>query len=727
MYTSRSLSVLVLLATLLAPLHALASSIDPPAFLPEPAWVNMVEQHGADARLAGFLTPQGVKLEIVAEHPLLADAGQICFAPDGSLWLLEWRPGALASAKESSESLTYRDGTNRSVRRMSTPVKDVIKRISNPNVPAAFDQAKVVLEAGLLSCMMVQGEWLYIASSGTVRRYRQSRSDGPYDVEAVVARGFGGTAPRPAFGLAVDFDGSLLITVGPGTHDVEGSDGSRASVEGSGAVFRCRADGSRLEVLALGLGDPKGGAVFDRNFQPFQLDVSMGAAQASRRLLHLAEGSDFGFRGAPGSHPFTDDGLRKHCLRGLAGVMKPILSRTREASGGLCLYADSAFPPFVQGLLLCPDPARGAILALKPERRDSSFAITEQFDLVRNEDRHFVLTQVLVGPDGAIYFCEKPAPGDSPAPSAKKREGRLYRLSWVGGPAHPALPLRDPSSWSRIKSLGGGDLVKRLAAADASDSQIAQQELMRRGPLNKAALIQALSNREFATEARILAAGALCVGWDAEVKSALIKLATDDDAVLRRIAAECLGRRGAERDPQIREVLLQVLGEPDPASRRSVALAIARVAAPDAADCLATALSFDIGGDLYLRDGLLRALERLGKPGVERLLALANSGEDDRLELAIESFSALRSPAALAVLPQLLGQPHLRGDQRGRLVRSLARYDRVRGADFLPVARTLGERPPHEIEVWSAWLEVGAVRCLGSPGGFVPLFFRLGL
>jgi hypothetical protein len=119
---------------------------------------------------------------------------------------------------------------------------------------------------------------------------------------------------------------------------------------------------------------------------------------------------------------------------------------------------------------------------------------------------------------------------------------------------------------------------------------------------------------------------------------------------------------------------LHHLADPEPAVRRAVALAMGRVAAPGTEDSLTNALSFFEGEDVFLYDGLLRALERLGKPGIDKLLSMAQSGVDKDRDKVLVAFLALRTRPAAEAIPTLLAYPHLSVSQRANLVRSYSNY-----------------------------------------------------
>ena len=97
---------------------------------------------------------------------------------------------------------------------------------------------------------------------------------GPYDKKEVVAQGFDGWGRRQVSGMTIGNDGLLYVTAGAGDHHVEGSDGSRATVLRTGAVFRCQPDGAHLHVFAIGFCNLHGHPAFDLGGNLFALKVN---------------------------------------------------------------------------------------------------------------------------------------------------------------------------------------------------------------------------------------------------------------------------------------------------------------------------------------------------------------------------------------------------------------------------------------------------------------------
>ena len=168
-----------------------------------------------------------------------------------------------------------------------------------------------------------------------VRRYRRSKDGGPLDVREVVAQGF-----REVCGASIGPDGWLYLSAGAGDNDIEGSDGSRATVLRSGGVFRCRPDGSKMQAYAIGLLNPVGAVAFDGSGDLFHIDngnhSEKGAEFAACRLMHVVEGADFGYRTAAdrnGAGPAAADApdgprvVRPAC----SSISTPVCRRTTAA------------------------------------------------------------------------------------------------------------------------------------------------------------------------------------------------------------------------------------------------------------------------------------------------------------------------------------------------------------------------------------------------------------
>ncbi len=600
---------------------------------------KLVERGDADPRLKGFLAPEGVKIEIVADAPTVASGSVLAFGDDGTAYVLETRPDA-SGAKSKS--------------------KDVVKVLKDAQGKGVYDSASVLLEVEPSACLLYHDNSLYLGGE-TLRRYRLESAGQPPKGE-IVAKGFGGASRRRILGLSLGSDGWLYIGVESGDHRVEGADGSRALVLGTGAIFRCRPDGSRMEVFAFGFQRPQGALTFDAFGNGFQSETIEPEGDKSRggRLLHVAEACDFGWRQRVGASGVLADRFRTALNGELPGKMPPLRKAVTGPAIETMIYGATRFPAKYRGLLYAAEMEGNSIRAYRLQSKGASFAVASEFVFLKSKDTRFLPKQLITGPDGAMYVVEE--------------RGRIDRLSWSGTKTEAALPLSPMDRWSKIVRQSDDQLMASLADEDASRRAQAQFELTRRGARNRVPLLKLVRDSEQPLPARLASLSVLESFWNNDVQEACKTVLADGESSLRRAAAEVLGRNAAKGELRVHECLLKVLNENDLPLRRAAALAMGRLAAQGAPDILVNTLAFDDGDDAYLFDGLIRALERLGRPGIERLLALAESGVKKDTDRVVRVFAALRVRSGFEGLPLLLKYPHLTVPQRARLIRSCGNY-----------------------------------------------------
>ena len=697
---------------------------------PAPFKVDYVDQGSFDPKLKGILAPAGFKLEIVADYPQVVNPVGMTFGPDGTPYVLEWAadPTSNGSWFEFKEVMRYRDGTTRPVATMKKFVLDPCKQFSVNPTTGKFENAKVIFTDELPSTLLYHDGWMYTASRGTVRRFKQSRPGGPWDTREVIAQGFCGFHHHQVSGLSIGNDGLLYITSGDDDNVVEGSDGSRATVMRTGAVFRCKPDGSQMETYSLGYRNPYRDLAHDDQFNWFHVDNDNedGSKFTGCRLMHVAEGADYGWRLKIGARCCQPDHLRGAVAGELPGKLPPMLKTGRGSPAGLLIYHDTKLPEAYRGLAFYPDVFRKLVRAYRFAPNESSFDVSHEFEFLKSDDPLFRPCQMVTGPDGAIYCVDWRAnSGGAGKLWGDNEHGRIYRITFAGTKDQPAIPTRPSDSWAKLLKQSDADLVKTLSAPDLTDRCLARNELVRRGPAAADMVLMALNEKQIPRAGLLPAMGVIQQFPSANTRAFLLTQFGHADPNVRKVAVEGIARPGAKADPSVTEFLVSRLRDPNPAVRRVAAHAVGRIAGD--ANSLVVAWKNEESKDPFLIDAYLRGIEASDRHGVNALMSLAESGNSADFDRAVTAFGAMRSrPFGVAAMT-VLANPHASEGQRVSLLRSFANYQLEPPLPLDPVATFLANAPKLSPTERTTGLDVlASAGCLSTDAGQRFLLTMLG-
>ncbi len=386
-----------------------------------------------------------------------------------------------------------------------------------------------------MNLVLDRANHLYLTHRNGVVRFDESPADGSLSRQTqVVTLETSGDYPHNGLGgIAIGQDGSLVFGVGENlgaAYTVVGSDGARIAVPAGagGRVFRCRADGSHPELLAVGFWNPFG-LEFDRAGRLWTVDNDPDSRPPCR-LLHVIPGGDYGFQfrhGRDGLSPFIAwDGE-------LPGTL-PMAAGTGEAPTSVIDASRTSLPSKYGTALLVASAWEHAIEFYRLSPVGISFKSTREVLVEGGED--FRPVAMTVAPDGSVVFTDW-VKQDYNVHS----HGRLWRLS-----AREGSKSQRGRNGAIARSSAEREVEKALKASASNADESLRKLLRSSDPFARSLAVSRLAERSPAELEKWVQAS----GDPMERQQSLV-------ALRRAIAAQTqsAGQWNALRDSMVRSAL----------------------------------------------------------------------------------------------------------------------------------------------------------------------------
>ncbi len=295
--------------------------------------------------------------------------------------------------------------------------------IYDSNDNGAPDQVRICCQL-VSSCegiLPISGQVFVIAdgAAGTaLYRLEDEDRDGDFERATAILKFHGPLGEQGPHGLTLGPDGLIYIAMGnearinqpmamtsPLRNVYEGElvapryqDPKRPThgiVATGGSVVRVDLEGKRAELFSGGLcnvHDVAFNGAGDLMMHDADTESDAGTPwHRPTRLIFAAPGSDYGWRNGWAKWPdyFLDS-------------LPPIVDTGRGSPAGCLFYQHTAFPTKYRNAFFSCDWAQGAIYCFRLDRRGASYAAHRELFL---QGKPLNVTDIDVGPDGALYFC----------------------------------------------------------------------------------------------------------------------------------------------------------------------------------------------------------------------------------------------------------------------------------------------------------------------------------
>ena len=666
--------------------------------------------------LKRFQVPRGLKVDLFAAEPMLANP--VCFAFDekGRVFVVEtfrlhagvtdirghmdWLDDELASKSTAGLETTFRKFLGAKVSEL-TNNSERVQLVEDLDGDGKADRSTVFAEGfnsmvdGIAAGVLARRGAVYFTDVPNLWLLRDEDHDGKADTRVPLHYGFGvraGFLGHDLHGLRFGPDGKIYFSMGDRGSNVKTRGTSVGNPE-TGTVFRCNPDGTELEVFATGLRNPQE-LVFDRYGNLFTGDNNSDGGDLAR-WVYLVEGGDSGWRVGwqfiekPNSRgPWIAEKMDRPTGENHPAHIVPPVANIGNGPSGVTYYPGTGLPEEYDHHFFLADfkgsAANSLVHSFTLKPKGAGFALTDRKAFISG----ICVTDVEFSPDGRVFVSDWVDGWAMPG------KGRLYRI-------YDETIVQSPLVLQTKKLLAEGmerrsiqELISLLAFPDQRVRQEAQFALAEKKAeedllttvlksTNQMARLHAIWGMgQIAAEARrnkesssISKMAPLLSDSDAEVRAqvarilgdhhvdsaydALASAVKDPDGRVRFFAAMSLGKLGRnEAVPAIAQMLRDNRDE-DPYLRHAGVMALARI------NDLAQIVSLGRDESSAVRLAALLALRRLERPEIETFLADA----DPRLVLeAARAINDASIQSGLPALARLLEKSATSGDPLVRRV-----------------------------------------------------------
>jgi len=502
-----------------------------------------------------FQLPPGFQIELVTAEPDILKPLNLAFDLRGRLWvsMSQEYPYAAPPDREPTDCIKILEDTT------GDGHYDKITTFADKlNIPIGL----YPYQNGVI-CWSIPNIWYLADTNGDDVADQRTVLYGPFD--------YSRDTHGMNNGFTRGFDGWLYACHGFNNDTtVAGADGNEIHMQ-SGNTYRMRTDGRRIEHFTHGQVNPFG-MTQDERGNLFTADCH------SKPIYQLVAGGYYPSFGKP------HDGL---------GFVPPMMDHLHgsTAIAGVAIYEDNLFPPEFRGNMFSGNVMTSRINRNRLEYHGSTIRAIEQPDFVSTTDPWFRPVDIELGPDGALYVAdfynriighyEVPLTH----PGRDRTSGRIWRITYNGADhaarRHSQRTLQERSLDELAQELENPNLPRRMLvtdylADDVGDVVIPVMKKVIAQSNSPAAVAHAIwvlfrrgATRDLDFPALLTHPAALVrlhavrllheMGSpDPQAIQACEFLLNDQDAFVRRAAAETLGRHG-KPSAELEQILLRTL------------------------------------------------------------------------------------------------------------------------------------------------------------------------